>query len=112
MDSDIITTNSLCRGCKGKLKIEKCSDKGFRWKTVYCENWCFVKTTPKKKIIKKNEYASYIHKDGKSYLDNGDGFYQEAEPRKYKKGIKVIRFGPKYTKEQLFRSNYPSLVYS
>ena len=48
MQTDILTINKSCKGCGGKMKIERCSEDGFTWKNLFCENWCFVKTTPKK----------------------------------------------------------------
>src|SRR3990167_8429864 len=94
METDIIKIKKKCSKCGGSMKIERCSENGFRWKNIFCENFCWQITTKKKPVKRSNEYAHYIHRNGKSYLDNGDGNFQEAEIRSVKKGIKVVRFGP------------------
>lgn len=55
------------------MKIEKVSDGEFRWKVIFCENWCFTKTTEKVKIKETHDSAEYTHKNGVEYLSvNGD----------------------------------------
>ena len=55
------------------MKIEKCSENGFRWKIIFCENWCWQITTEKKAIKVSNESAHYKNIDGKSYLSVNGG---------------------------------------
>ena len=77
------------------MKIERCSENGFRWKNIFCENHCWVITTEKKPIKVSNESAHYKNINSKCYLSvNGDEF-QECGLKTFKKGaIWVTRFGP------------------
>ena len=96
MESDIIRINKKCKKCGGNMMIERCSENGFRWKNIYCENWCWQITTPKKQMIEKHESAHFRNINGKCYLSvNGDEF-RECGLQTFKNGaLKVVRFGPK-----------------
>ena len=104
---DIIKINKNCRTCQGQICIEKYSENGYRWKVIFCENWCWKKTTDKTPIKQSNTFAEYIHIKGIRYLrtNQTNNLFYEAKLREgVKKGkqfLVVQTSGPGFTEEQL-----------
>lgn len=96
MESQIIITKTFCKGCRGVIKIEKCNDETHRWKIIFCENWCFTKETPKKKIKESTAHAWYKNINGESYLSTDFGkTYHLVEIRVEGKNMRVVRQIPR-----------------
>ena len=76
--SDIITINKKCKSCEGSMKIERCSQDGFRWNIIFCENFCWQFNTSKKKIKVSDSFARYINVGNKSFLSTDNVYFREA----------------------------------
>ena len=89
MGDDVITIKKNCRICGEPMKIEKCSENGFRWKNIFCPSYCFVISTEKKPIKKSNVFAEYRHEGKKMFLRTQNEDWHEVELIHVKKGMQV-----------------------